>query len=404
MYPCFLAVDDTRLGWSGRTSPWHWAWGFGPASRPKPAAGYFLAGRNMPWWLRHQHGGHHLQHGHAQFGHGLGRQQVAGAGRWAFLLTGMVTVFVYARLWRRSGVLTDISFYELRYGGKSAAFLRGFRALYLGLVFNVLVMATVSLAAIKLGGILLGWPGWLTLLVTCSITLVYSVLGGLRAVILTDFVQFVLAMVGSVWAAWWILNLPEIGGLDGLLSHPAVTPQLSLLPDLSDADAWIPMLLIPLAVQWWSSYYPGAEPGGGGYIAQRMFSAKDEGHAVGATLLFNVAHYALRPWPWILVALASLVVFPDLDALREAFPHVAEDKVGHDLAYPAMLSLLPPGLLGLVAASLLAAFMSTMSTQLNLGASYLVHDVYAGSSNRTSNVSASSQVMSTGLALWWGLG
>ena len=343
------------------------------------SAGYFLAGRNMPWWLLG------ISMVATTFSTDtpnlvtdLVRQQgVAGNWAWwAFLLTGMVTVFVYARLWRRSGVLTDISFYELRYGGKSAAFLRGFRALYLGLVFNVLVMATVSLAAIKLGGILLGWPGWLTLLVTCSITLVYSVMGGLRAVILTDFVQFILAMIGSVWAAWWILDLPEIGGLDGLLTHPDVVPQLSLLPDLSDANAWIPMLLIPLAVQWWSSYYPGAEPGGGGYIAQRMFSAKDEGHAVGATLLFNVAHYALRPWPWILVALASLVMFPDLDALREAFPHVAEDKIGHDLAYPAMLSLLPSGLLGLVAASLLAAFMSTMSTQLNLGASYLVHDFY----------------------------
>ena len=343
------------------------------------SAGYFLAGRNMPWWLLG------ISMVATTFSTDtpnlvtdLVRQQgVAGNWAWwAFLLTGMVTVFVYARLWRRSGVLTDISFYELRYGGKAAAFLRGFRALYLGLVFNVLVMATVSLAAIKLGGILLGWPGWLTLLVTCSITLVYSVMGGLRAVILTDFVQFVLAMIGSVWAAWWILDLPEVGGLNGLLTHPSVMPQLSLLPDLGDANAWIPMLLIPLAVQWWSSYYPGAEPGGGGYIAQRMFSAKDEGHAVGATLLFNVAHYALRPWPWILVALASLIVFPDLDALREAFPHVAEDKVGHDLAYPAMLSLLPSGLLGLVAASLLAAFMSTMSTQLNLGASYLVHDFY----------------------------
>jgi solute:Na+ symporter, SSS family len=343
------------------------------------AAGYFLAGRNMPWWLLG------ISMVATTFSTDtpnlvtdLVRQQgVAGNWAWwAFLLTGMVTVFVYARLWRRSGVLTDISFYELRYGGKAAAFLRGFRALYLGLVFNVLVMATVSLAAIKLGGILLGWSGEMTLLVTCSITLAYSVLGGLRAVILTDFVQFVLAMIGSVWAAWWILDLPQIGGLDGLLSHPNVVPQLDLIPDLSDPNAWIPMLLIPLAVQWWSSYYPGAEPGGGGYIAQRMFSAKDEGHAVGATLLFNVAHYALRPWPWILVALASLIVFPDLDALREAFPHVAEDKVGHDLAYPAMLSLLPPGLLGLVAASLLAAFMSTMSTQLNLGASYLVHDFY----------------------------
>jgi Na+/proline symporter len=343
------------------------------------SAGYFLAGRNMPWWLLGvSMVATTFSTDTPNLVTDLVRQQgVAGNWAWwAFLLTGMVTVFVYARLWRRSGVLTDISFYELRYGGKTAAFLRGFRALYLGLVFNVLVMATVSLAAIKLGGILLGWPGWLTLLVTCSITLVYSVMGGLRAVILTDFVQFVLAMIGSVWAAWWILDLPEVGGLDGLLTHPSVVPQLSLLPDLSDANAWIPMLLIPLAVQWWSSYYPGAEPGGGGYIAQRMFSAKDEGHAVGATLLFNVAHYALRPWPWILVALASLIVFPDLDALREAFPHVAEDKVGHDLAYPAMLSLLPSGLLGLVAASLLAAFMSTMSTQLNLGASYLVHDFY----------------------------
>jgi len=343
------------------------------------AAGYFLAGRNMPWWLLGvSMVATTFSTDTPNLVTDLVRQQgVAGNWAWwAFLLTGMVTVFVYARLWRRSGVLTDISFYELRYGGKAAAFLRGFRALYLGLVFNVLVMATVSLAAIKLGGILLGWPGWLTLLVTCTITLAYSVLGGLRAVILTDFVQFILAMVGSVWAAWWILDLPEVGGLEGLLAHPAVTPKLALLPDLTDADAWIPMLLIPLAVQWWSSYYPGAEPGGGGYIAQRMFSAKDEGHAVGATLLFNVAHYALRPWPWILVALASLVVFPDLDALREAFPQVAEDKVGHDLAYPAMLSLLPSGLLGLVAASLLAAFMSTMSTQLNLGASYLVHDFY----------------------------
>ena len=343
------------------------------------SAGYFLAGRNMPWWLLGvSMVATTFSTDTPNLVTDLVRQQgVSGNWAWwAFLLTGMVTVFVYARLWRRSGVLTDISFYELRYGGRSAAFLRGFRALYLGLVFNVLVMATVSLAAIKLGGILLGWPGWLTLLVTCTITLVYSVLGGLRAVILTDFVQFFLAMVGSVWAAWWILDLPEIGGLEGLLSHPSVQPKLSMLPDLTDPDAWIPVLLIPLAVQWWSSYYPGAEPGGGGYIAQRMFSAKNEGHAVGATLLFNVAHYALRPWPWILVALASLVVFPDLESLRVAFPSIAEDKVGHDLAYPAMLSLLPSGLLGLVAASLLAAFMSTMSTQLNLGASYLVHDVY----------------------------
>ena len=343
------------------------------------ATGFFLAGRNMPWWLLG------ISMVATTFSTdtpnlvtGLVREQgVSGNwGWWAFLLTGMLTVFVYARLWRRSGVMTDIEFYELRYGGKPAAVLRGFRALYLGLVFNVLVMGTVSLAAIKLGGILLGWPGWLTLLVTGAITLLYSTLGGLRAVILTDFVQFILAMIGSVWACWYILNLDAVGGLDALLAHADVASKTSMFPAMDDPAQWVPILLVPLAVQWWASYYPGAEPGGGGYIAQRMFSAKDESHAVGATLLFNVAHYALRPWPWILIALASIVVFPTLADLQAAFPNIPADKIGHDLAYPAMLSLLPAGLLGLVAASLLAAFMSTMSTQLNLGASYLVNDFW----------------------------
>ena len=340
---------------------------------------FFLAGRNMPWWL-------------------LGVSMVATTfstdtpnlvtdlvrqngvsgnwGWWAFLLTGMLTVFVYANLWRRSGVLTDIEFYELRYSGKAAAFLRGFRALYLGLVFNVLVMGAVSLAAVKFGEIVLGMPGWMTLTLACSITLAYSTLGGLKAVIITDFVQFTLAMIGSVWAMVYIIGLPEIGGLSNLIAHANVTEKLPLIPDLSDPDVWVPVLMVPLAVQWWASYYPGAEPGGGGYIAQRMFSAKDESNAVGATFLFNVAHYALRPWPWILIALASLIVFPELSDLREAFPNLPEDKLGHDVAYPAMLTLLPSGLLGLVAASLIAAFMSTMSTQLNLGASYLVNDFY----------------------------
>ncbi len=343
------------------------------------ATGFFLAGRNMPWWLLG------ISMVATTFSTdtpnlvtGLVREQgVSGNwGWWAFLLTGMLTVFVYARLWRRSGVMTDIEFYELRYGGKPAAVLRGFRALYLGLVFNVLVMGTVSLAAIKLGGILLGWPGWLTLLVTGAITLLYSTLGGLRAVILTDFVQFILAMIGSVWACWYILNLDAVGGLDALLAHADVASKTNMFPGMDDPAQWVPILLVPLAVQWWASYYPGAEPGGGGYIAQRMFSAKDESHAVGATLLFNVAHYALRPWPWILIALASIVVFPTLADLQAAFPNIPADKIGHDLAYPAMLSLLPEGLLGLVAASLLAAFMSTMSTQLNLGASYLVNDFW----------------------------
>jgi Na+/proline symporter len=340
---------------------------------------FFLAGRNMPWWL-------------------LGVSMVATtfstdtpnlvtdlvrqngvSGNWvwwAFLLTGMLTVFVYAKLWHRSGVLTDIEFYELRYSGKAAAFLRGFRALYLGLVFNVLVMGAVSLAAVKFGEIVLGWPGWLTLTIACSITLAYSTLGGLKAVIITDFVQFSLAMIGSIWAMIYILGLEQIGGLSNLIAHANVVDKLALIPNLSDPDIWVPILLVPLAVQWWASYYPGAEPGGGGYIAQRMFSAKDEKNAVSATLFFNVAHYALRPWPWILIALSSLIVFPELSDIQNAFPNLPPDKLGHDVAYPAMLTLLPTGLLGLVAASLIAAFMSTMSTQLNLGASYLVNDFY----------------------------
>ena len=345
----------------------------------KDTKAFFLAGRNMPWWL-------------------LGISMVATTfstdtpnlvtdlvrqngvsgnwSWWAFLLTGMLTVFVYAKLWHRSGVLTDIEFYELRYSGKAAAFLRGFRALYLGLVFNVLVMGTVSLAAVKFGEIVLGWPGWVTLSIACSITLAYSTLGGLKAVIMTDFIQFILAMVGSIWAMFYILGLPQVGGLSQLISHSNVVDKLSILPNLSDPNVWIPVMLVPLAVQWWASYYPGAEPGGGGYIAQRMFSAKDEENAVAATFLFNIAHYALRPWPWILIALSSLVIFPELSDIREAFPNLPADKLGHDVAYPAMLSLLPSGLLGLVAASLIAAFMSTMSTQLNLGASYLVNDFY----------------------------
>ena len=273
-------------------------------------------------------------------------------------------------------MLTDIEFYELRYSGKAAAFLRGFRALYLGLVFNVLVMGAVSLAAVKFGEIVLGWPGWLTLTIACSITLAYSTLGGLKAVIITDFVQFSLAMIGSIWAMIYILGLEQIGGLSNLIAHANVVDKLALIPNPSDPDIWMPILLVPLAVQWWASYYPVAEPGGGGYIAQRMFSAKDEKNAVSATLFFNVAHYALRPWPWILIALSSLIVFPELSDIQNAFPNLPPDKLGHDVAYPAMLTLLPTGLLGLVAASLIAAFMSTMSTQLNLGASYLVNDFY----------------------------
>ncbi len=343
------------------------------------ASEFFLSGRNMPWWL-------------------LGVSMVATtfstdtpnlvtdivrtngvAGNWvwwAFLLTGMLTTFVYARLWRRSGVETDVGFYELRYSGPLAAFLRGFRAVYLGAFFNVMIMASVTLAAIKIGGALLGLDAATTVLIACTITVAYCMLGGLTGVILTDFVQFGIAMFGSVAAAWYALSRPEVGGLSGLLGHPEIQDRLTLVPDVASPEIFVSLLVIPLAVQWWSVWYPGAEPGGGGYVAQRMLAAKSEGHAQGATLLFNVAHYALRPWPWILVALSSLLVFPDLASLRAAFPGVEESVVRHDMAYAAMLTFLPAGLLGLVVASLIAAYMSTISTHLNWGASYLVHDVY----------------------------
>ncbi len=436
------------------------------------ATEFFLSGRNMPWWL-------------------LGISMVATtfsadtpnlvanivrengvAGNWAwwvFLLTGMLTVFVYARLWRRSGVLTDLEFYELRYSGGPAAFLRGFRAVYLGIIFNVLIMATVCLAAIKIGSAMLGLAPWTTVLGVSLITVMYSSLGGLRGVLLTDFVQFIVAMIGSIWAVFVVLDLPEVQGLSSVLSDPAVQPRLSLLPRMGDRDAWITLLILPLAVQWWSVWYPGAEPGGGGYIAQRMLAAKSESHAVGATFFFNAAHYALRPWPWILIALASILVFPmsisggrsdrvpmaegaqaflqrevpvadrvqlgeelesrrvaNLDdstavaqytrlqrimaehpehpevlslaylsrkkgssdewadplsveplvSLHLANPELPVSKLGQDLAYPSMLRFLPPGLIGLVLASLLAAVMSTLSTHLNWGASYVVHDTY----------------------------
>ena len=342
----------------------------------KDVTEFFLSGRKMPWWL-------------------LGISMVATtfsadtpnlvtdivrtngvAGNWvwwAFLLTGMLTVFVYAKLWRRSEVLTDLEFYELRYSGKGAAFLRGFRAFYLGAVFNVLIMASVCLAGIKIGGALLGLSPVETLLITCTITVVYSSIGGLRGIIITDFFQFILAMAATFWAAYEIVNLPQVAGLTNLLNHPDVIPKLNLIPDIADTDLFIAVFIIPLAVQWWAVWYPGAEPGGGGYVAQRMLSAKDEKNAIWATLLFNFMHYAVRPWPWILIALASIVVFPDLNSLREAFPNTI---VGNDLAYPAMISFLPSGLLGLLVASLIAAFMSTISTHLNWGSSYLVHDFY----------------------------
>lgn len=340
---------------------------------------FFLSGRNMPWWL-------------------LGISMVATtfsadtpnlvtdivrkngvSGNWvwwAFLLTGMLTVFVYAKLWRKSGVVTDLEFYELRYSGKGAAFLRGFRALYLGVFFNIMIMASVCLAAIKIGSVLLGFTAVETLIIASTITVLYSSLGGLKGVVITDFFQFILAMGATFWATYYIIDLPQIGSLDALLTHPNVIPKLDFIPDFQQREVFITLFILPIAIQWWSVWYPGAEPGGGGYIAQRMLSAKDEKNAVWATLLFNFAHYALRPWPWILIALASLIIFPDLQSLQAAFPDIDPSIVKDDLAYPAMMTFLPAGLIGLIVASLIAAFMSTISSHLNWGSSYVVYDFY----------------------------
>ena len=340
---------------------------------------FFLSGRNMPWWM-------------------LGISMVATtfsadtpnlvtnivrengvSGNWqwwAFLLTGMMTVFFYAKLWRRSKVLTDLEFYELRYSGKPAKFLRAFRAIYLGVFFNVMIMASVCLAGIKIGGILLNLSPFECVFYSSVITVFYSSLGGLRSVVITDLIQFVLAIVGSIWACIYILNLNDIGGLQSLINNPLVIDKLAFFPELSDKETFLTILIIPIAVQWWAVWYPGAEPGGGGYIAQRMLSAKDEKNAIYSTLLFNVAHYALRPWPWILIALSSLIIYPTLTDISSAFPLVDESIIGNDIAYPAMLYLLPSGLLGLVLASLIAAFMSTISSHLNWGASYISLDFY----------------------------
>ncbi len=294
---------------------------------------------------------------------------------WSFLLTGMLTVFFYARLWRRSGVLTDLEFYELRYAGGPASFVRGFRAIYLGLFFNAVIMATVNLAAAKIANVMLGWPMWQTLAVCAVINIAFAATSGLWGVLVTDFIQFGIAMSGSFAAAYYALKQPEVGGLSGLVSK--LDPgTLSLLPDFGDWGLTLSVLIIPLTVQWWSVWYPGSEPGGGSYVAQRMLAAKSERDALAGTLFFNVANYALRSWPWIITALASLLVFPTLEDIRRTFPYVDPKLLGHDMAYSAMLKFLPHGVLGLMVAGLLAAYVSTISTHLNWGTSYLVHDFY----------------------------
>ncbi len=396
----------------------------------KSAADFFLSGRSMPWWL-------------------LGVSMVACtfscdtpnlvtdivrtqgvAGNWAwwaFLLTGMLTVFVYAKLWRRSALDTDLGFYEIRYSGRPAAVLRGFRALYLGVLFNVLIMATVSLAAIKIGQIIFGLSPVATLVYASLGVGIYATLGGLTGSIWADFYQYSIAMVGAFFAAYYAVTSADVGGISSLkelFANGDVQSKMAMFPSgAGGLSALMTVLILPVAVQWWNVWYPGAEPGGGGYVAQRMLSAKDEKNAVGATLLFNFLHYAMRPWPWIIVALVSLVQFPvtpqpaqeaarswlaerpalveqyrvaratlaegdrqdvrqkraeaeGVGSLARAFPTVDDQFLRNDIAYPAMISTMPKGWLGLIVASLIAAYMSTIATHLNWGSSYVVQDFY----------------------------
>ncbi len=347
----------------------------------KNTAEFFVAGRQAPWWL-------------------IGISLVATtfstdtpnlvtnlvrtggiAGNWvwwAFLLTGMATVFFFARLWRRSGVLTDLEFYEQRYSGKGAAFVRGFRAVYLGLFFNCFVIASVNLAAAKIASILFGIPELETLLIGASFPVIFASISGLWGVMVTDMLQFCITMTSAFAAAFFAIRSAQVGGLHGLLQHiHAVHPSLlNVLPDFSDWKTAAAIFVIPLTVAWWSSWYPGAEPGGGSYVAQRMLSAKTEQDSVFGTLLFLVMHYALRPWPWIIVALASVIVYPTLGDIQHRFPNLPPNLLGNDIAYPAMLVFLPAGFAGFMVAGLFAAYRSTLETHLNWGTSYLVHDLY----------------------------
>jgi solute:Na+ symporter, SSS family len=358
----------------------------------KSTAEFFASGRSVPWWLAG------LSMVATTFSSDtpnlvanfVRTQGVAGNWQWwAFTLTGVSTVFFYARLWRRSGVLTDLEFYELRYSGRAASAVRGFRAVYLGLLFNCFIMATVNLAACKIAAVLFGFERWQTLLAVGLLNVVFAAHSGLWGVLVIDMVQFFIKMSAVIAAAYFAVMLPQVGGLHGLvtkLSHvkgPGGINYLAMLPDFSNNwNLAFAVFIIPIAVQWWAVWYPGSEPGGGSYIAQRMLASKTEKDALGSTLFFNVAHYVLRPWPWILVGLASLVVFPTLNDLRRALPNVDPSLIGNDIAFPAMLRFLPVGWMGLMLGGLVAANSSTILTHLNWGASYLVHDFYRRFVNR----------------------
>src|SRR5690349_8368961 len=340
---------------------------------------FFLSGRDVPWWLA---GTSMVATTFAADTPLAVTGMVADNGIagnwlwWSLVMSGMMTVFFYARLWRRAGVMTDIEFAELRYSGKPAAFLRGFRALYLGIPINCIILGWVNLAMVKILMLVLGVEKWQALVIVVgmiAITSFISTLSGLWGVLVTDVFQFVIKM--SMVIALAVFAVQAVGGMDAMKTklmavdaarqasgggHGSV---LSFVPDIN--SAWMPMItfLVYISMVWWASWYPGAEPGGGGYVAQRMFCAKDEKHSLLATLWFNIAHYAVRPWPWIIVALASLILYPNLEDPETGYIRV-------------MIGYLPPSLRGLMIAAFAAAYMSTIATQLNWGASYLVNDFY----------------------------
>ena len=356
----------------------------------KSTSEFFVSARSVPWWLA---GVSMVATTFSTDAPNLAtdivrRQGVAGNWCWwAFILTGVMTVFFYAQFGRRSGVMTDLEFYEVRYSGKAARFVRGFRSVYLGFFFNCMIMATVNLSACKISSIFFGLPRWQTLLLCGGISVVFAAHSGLWGVLVIDMTQFFFMMTAAVAASYFALQAPQVGGLHALvekLSQPHLAPDgktmlhyLNIMPDFTNNwDMAVAVLIMPLAVQWWAVWYPGAEPGGGSYIAQRMLASKSERDSLGAVLFFNVAHYVIRPWPWIVVGLCSLLVFPQLSDIQAAFPNLDPKLLGHDIAYPAMMKFLPVGFMGLMVAGMIAAYSSTILTHLNWGASYLVHDFY----------------------------
>lgn len=350
----------------------------------KNTSEFFVSGRSVPWWLAG------LSMVATTFSSDtpnlvtdiVRRQGVAGNWCWwAFTLTGVATVFFYARLWRRSRVMTDLEFYEIRYSGKAAGVVRGFRSVYLGFFFNCFIMATVTLAACKIANILFGLSRWQTLLICGVLNVVFAAHSGLWGVLVIDMIQFFVKMTAVIAAAWFAVQ--HVGGLHAMVAAvsaktgPGGVHYLNILPDFTNNwEIAVTVFVLPIAVQWWAVWYPGAEPGGGSYIAQRMLASKSEKDALGAVLFFNLAHYVLRPWPWILVGLCSLLVYPELSDIQKAFPKMDPHLLGHDIAYPAMLKFLPVGFFGLMVGGLIAANSSTILTHLNWGASYLVHDFY----------------------------